>query len=320
MSQVTKTILWAIIPAIVAGAFSVAPTIYEQLSQPESHLAYSMTEGPCIGVDGKYRRIFSIRIVNSGKTILKHVVGQVLLQSGGIEGFNILEETGLKHKSASNDSVISLEIEILHPGEDLTVSAMILSSVADESPTFTLRSDEVLGSVDSLNMDEEPGRLDSIGAILAGGSVFLMTILSFKIARRRIMGYGHKREDIVFHILVKLGLTSLSNELKFLDRRITYLRTSDVLLSHGLNGTDQDREAAIAGLKCILLINNISDDSIVIVIDNLKTLEGDSFSSDEVRAIREGSVTIGDAGLIRTRVAEFVRDPAMYQNSSSGEV
>lgn len=70
MSDFKKVILYAIIPAIIAGLFAVIPKIYDEINEPKALLGYSIIQGPSLGVDGVNKSIVTIQTRNLGKKVL----------------------------------------------------------------------------------------------------------------------------------------------------------------------------------------------------------------------------------------------------------
>lgn len=310
MSQTKKMLLFAIIPAIIAGLFAIAPKAFDIITKPKALLEYDMSISPGLEGINQFRKILSINVQNTGKKSLNGVLSEVVIDSGVIEASKIHEESSLKPKISKSDNTLCVEVKTLHPSESYTISAMLLLDDDKSEPKFNLRSDEILGVRKEVETEKSKGKMDIKGSVLSGVSVFLMAAI-FLLRSRGKIG-GHDREDIVFYILVRLGLYSLSKEIRFSKDSITYLRTSDVLLSHGLHGDDSDKKTAVMALKCLLLVKNMAEASQKIIIGNLKVLEGDAFQTEAIKKIRKKSVYVQKADSIREEIGSFINDPDSF--------
>ena len=85
MMSKKQILLIAIIPALVAGAFSIAPKLYDEFSRPQANLIYKISTGPDLQTGSSNQRIYSISISNIGKKILTDIVGALQLSGGSIK-------------------------------------------------------------------------------------------------------------------------------------------------------------------------------------------------------------------------------------------
>ena len=80
---------------------------------------------------------------------------------------------------------------------------------------------------------------------------------------------------------------------------------ADILLSQGCK-RDALKDSSAKALKCLLLIKNIAKISQDVIVNNLKLLEKESFSSDEISLLRSKSVDIDNVFEIRNRIEIFL--------------
>ena len=192
---------------------------------------------------------------------------------------------------------------------------MLLLTDEKTKPKFNLRSDDILGAKKVVETEKSKGKQAIFGSVLSGVSVFLMAGLL--LFRRKGLFSGHEREDVVFYILVRIGLHNLAETTIFPKDSITYLRTSDVLLSYGLHGDAADKDVAVKALKCLLLVKNMAEESRKIIIGNVKVLEGDTFSPENIDKLMAKSINVEEADLIRDLIGEFISDPDAFLNMNS---
>lgn len=316
MTTLQKALLFAVLPALIAGVFSIAPKVYDIVAEPTASLTYRLTAGPELGAADGYRKIVSAVISNTGKKPLSELKASLELPQGRVERHRVLESSGLAPSVQTGDQAVIVSFPILHPGESLTVAAMVLVPEPLIEPKFVLRSREVLGAtaVDPPARGEK--QLDWAGAALAAISVFAMsTALMFKLRGGGLLFGPGSKQDALFYIMGRVGLDSIGDEMRLADSRITFLRMADILLSHGLRSSNQEKEKAITGLKALLLIHDMAQISREIVIANLKTLAGNDFTDDMVESLRERAVSIDDVLELRRRVGALVADEVAFLGS-----
>lgn len=310
MSNLKKLLLYAIVPAIIAGSFSIAPKLYDIVTEPNAKLTFSVTRGPELESGGQYRRITSVRVVNSGKKALHHVQSEFNLPLGNFESFRLQESSGLRPNIKESKTAISVEINTLHPREDFTMVAMELIPDLKTVAKFHLRSDEVLGSHEVA--PEKNKYLDIFGALLSGMSVFLMVVI---LSRKRSFLFRPEREDNIFYLLMRLGITEITEKIKFSSAPLTYLRSADILLELGSRGDEETREKCIKALKCLLLIGNIAPSSLNVIEGNIQRLSGNSYSPDEIKAIKKHATSIFKASSIREKIDNYITNPEPFTST-----
>lgn len=308
MSSVNKLILYAIIPALIAGLFSIAPKLYDIATEPNAKLTYTVTRGPDLESKGQYRRITSVRVLNSGKKALHNVQAEIKLPFGSFESFRVQESSGLRPNIRESKNAISTEIDTLHPREDLTVVAMELIPDVNTVAQFRLRSDEVLGEQEFWSGGKKKP-LELFGGILSGISVFLTVVLLWL---KRYISFTPEREDHLFYLLMRQGLTEITDKIKFSKDPVTYLRTADILLDLGLRGDDETRGKCLRALKCLLLIGDIAPSSRKVVEENIQKLSGKSYSSEEVASIKKHATSRLDSSKARETIDKYISSPESF--------
>src|SRR5574340_464365 len=126
MESWKKVILFAIIPALIAGIFSIAPKAYDIFMQPKANLEYKITDGPGLELSGKWRKVVSVKNTNSGKLTLKNLQSELIVKNGIIEASTVKDNVGLHPTISTNQSKVDVKINNLHPNENFSVSAMVL--------------------------------------------------------------------------------------------------------------------------------------------------------------------------------------------------
>lgn len=314
-----KVLIYAITPAVIAGLFSIAPKLYDIIVEPTAELTYAISSGPELEEPNGYRKIISIEITNSGKKPLSNIAANLQLDKGKIDTHKVQEESGLNPSIKAKEKEVAIEIGTLHQNESFTVSAMLFAPTEGASPNFTLRSKETLGKQFVIEPDKRERKLDLIGAILASISVFVMatTVMVRRKPLFSILTGG--KQDVLFYIAARLNLPAISNEMRLIDTRLTYLRMADILMAHGLITSAEDRENTVKALKCLLLVSGIAETSLAIVTNNIKTLEGEDYSDEEIELLRNKAVSVDDQLVIRDLINKYIENDLAFLTNPANE-
>jgi len=318
LTTLQKALLFAILPALIAGAFSIAPKVYDVVVEPTASLTYRLAAGPELGAPDGYRKILSVVISNTGKKPLSEIKASLDLPQGRIERHRVVETSGLAPAVEAGDQSVTVSFPVLHPGENLTLAAMVLLPQPAVEPKFLLRSREILGTAATDPPMGRDTKLDLVGAVLAAASVFLMSLLFMLRLRGGALPFGSgSKQDALFYIAGRLGLTPISDEMRLADAQLTFLRMADILLSHGLHSQGSEREKAILGLKALLLVRDMAGVSKEIVITNLKTLEGSFFAEEIVAALRAKAVNMDEVLELRRRIDALISNETVFLTAKS---
>lgn len=309
MTNFKKSILYAIIPALIAGLFSISPKLYDLITEKKAELTYKITDGPALEDGNFFKKIYSINILNNGKKSLTNIQAE-LLTDGKIEKTQILDLSGLKPAINEKDNALLIQIAKIHPTESLGISAMLQIPEKSKTIKFNLRSDEVVGmQSDPTDEKEDKSRKkDILGAILSSLSVFIMIFLVSKdrmpFFKNLILERDAEREDELYYIATKLNIPDLKDEIYRANNNLSYLRTSDFILQKG-NSDDGQKIKCITALKCLLLINYMAPLSKTIIIRNLKELDPD-IEEKTINEIREISKKISGSIELRDEIDKLI--------------
>ncbi|AFT74514.1 hypothetical protein [Alteromonas macleodii] len=310
MTEWKKVFLYAIAPALIAGVFAVSPKLYDELTEPKAVLEYSVNRGPIIRSDEAYKSIYAIDVINNGKRPLSNVHASIK-SKGNIEAINTYESTGLSPKISSP----GITVETLHPGESFTISLMLVTRDEDNSIDFILRSKESLGSEIKPVDAKKDKKLDIASALAAGSSVFAMA-LYFMLRLRGSGSIGailtSEKSNILFYIAAKFGFDKILDHYGVEDGSVTYLRFGDILYSIGENGSPEVKRKAIIALKSMLLNSTMAGISKQCIIRNIKALEGDEFSDEELTLLNEKSCDASELIKIRGLIDEYSASPSAF--------
>lgn len=303
-----KIALYAIAPALIAGLFSVAPKLYDILTDPKAELTYQQITGPELQGSVGFQKIISVVIENSGKRSLSNVFASVSIVGGKIEAQKIDETSGLKPISTVSSGETSLILPKLHPGEKFTISALGLSDRQGVASRVVVRSDEVLGAEKVDTSKKGSWATPFLSSLLTVISVFLMALVYLKMTIRgktNIAWLGISKPDVIFYIAAKLGIPEIINMISTDISDMTYRRFADLLLAYG-NESAHSVKAEV-GLICLLLVNDMNALSAEIVVSNLKALMRSNFNPDIVLKAKEIGKELKSDMSLREGIDEIVR-------------
>jgi hypothetical protein len=312
MGNLRKSWLYLILPAVIAGLFGITPKIYDIMSEPNAKLTYTITRSPELQTVQEFRRIVAITVVNAGKKALHKTHLELSLLAGTIESSRMQASQGLLSQiTKEGQRKISVDIPTMHPSEKITIVAMLKLTTPDAPEEVALRSEEILG-VEQRGLDDNVWRgysryRDSIGALLSAISVFVMALI---IKKKGILYSYNDREDIIYYILMRVGLRSISDHLRFSDAPLTYIRTADILLDLGLNNDNETKNKCAMALKCLLFVSRITSTSRKEIERNISILLGSSYSQSEVDRIKSKNQSMSDAIEIRNCIDEYINTSA----------
>jgi hypothetical protein len=200
--EIKQVILYAIVPALIAGFFSIAPKIYEVLLEPKAALSYLLVSGPQIEVENALQQVISVKITNSGKRPLTLIKAELSVDGGSVAAQKITNASGLSLQSTKTEDRVILTTAKLHPGEEFSISALLKTSKQSIDPKISLRSDEVLGAVE-VPASPDLDFLDlAKSAGLATASVFAMAIFALRRVKRSILSV---KSDAIFYIAHRIA-------------------------------------------------------------------------------------------------------------------
>lgn len=284
-SNIGRILLFVLGPALVAGIFSVAPKIYDEVTKTRTELTYSIFSGPAVPVPNGYRRIFAVSLQDSGKSALSDVNIEITVLRGEIEILELDKNMLRPSKTSGNPTVIS--IKRMLPTDGLTASIMTMSPTSDSALEINARSNEVVGvPMESIKKGREFGFLDILFPFLAVGA---MAIFYLTIRRRGELDISEEpieRVEIVLYILMLSGVTPALRGLSLAGREIRYAHLADILLTIALRGDPDKRQKCVNGLRSLLLVGAMVERSARKVRQNLNLL-GVSFSDADFDAIRQ---------------------------------
>lgn len=309
--KIKKLLLYSITPALIAGAFSIAPKLYDILTAPRAELTYERTMGPSLTSGSQHEQIALVTVKNTGTRSLTNVMSLITPQQGKIEAFQLNKDSALNTSSEITTNGILTKAPTLLPGEQFSVSLMLNSSPSEQTALIVVaRSEQVLGSAAHLNPIDKSQASEYLGSALAALSVFVMS-LAFIVRKTIRPMISHNKEDALYYLFTKLDLAETSNRLQ-LNSDTTYLRSADFLLSYGLKSNDKERQKSINGLKCLLLISNIATTSEEIIMRNIKMLEGTGFSENEIASLKSIATPVSEPMRLRENIDQFLAAPTKF--------
>jgi hypothetical protein len=287
-----NALIIALIGAVITAVATIAPKVYDIVTEPKDLLTYSLSTSPGISEPTGTRHIVVVSVKNQGKKPLAKVFGRLLADSGQIEAFKVVDPSSISSHSAPNSSEMDINVDRMLPGDMITLSAMVSFGQSDGVPTFRLRSDDIVGVLQTDAASSPNDKNIVTTTFVAALAMFVSTIavFMFRMSSGRtvfssLAGDGDEdRTDFLNYMAIRLGLYDLATELRHLPPNLTYRSASDMLLALGKQATDKG--TALKGLKCILLVSNIAETSISAIQKNISDLQGTPYSDAEVANVR----------------------------------
>mgnify|MGYP000882118176 CR=1 FL=1 len=90
-----QLLLYAIVPALVAGLFSIAPKVYEVIFETKASLDYVLSTGPQITADGAVQQVVSVRVSNAGKKPLTSITAELSVPGATLLATSVENTSGL---------------------------------------------------------------------------------------------------------------------------------------------------------------------------------------------------------------------------------
>jgi len=184
---------------------------------------------------------------------------------------------------------------------------------------FVLRSKETLGTVFKPNDAGKTKKLDLFSGIASAMSVFVMALyFMLRVRGGKSLGpFSTHKSDILFYIAAKYGFIDIVKQFGISEGNVTYLRFSDMLYAAALSGESDVRKKAIMALKSMLLIETMAETSRRLIIRNIKHLEDDGFSNEEIVLLKKRASSVSNLIELRDSVDEYTNSPAVFLTSEA---
>lgn len=306
-----KAIALAIVPALIAGLFSVAPKIYELATQPRARLTYTSDLGLPVAADGRFIRTYSATIENSGRKPLTLLKIEITLDAGQIQNHSVRASPGLDVDARSGDQLLRVSAERLHEGDSVSLGLVIVADTAEIDPVFSARTIETVAEATEDRRNESDPQLILWGGLLSAASVFVMaSLLLLRVLPARnlfgvVVGPTFKPDAIRYIFLRVANQGAFREAASRITSGTSYLEAGDMFYGIGSAGDAEARSRACAGLKCLLLVKDLADHSMTAILNSLKNL-GSELNDADIEQLRARAVIIDDVVSFRQEVDVFV--------------
>ena len=105
-----QLLLYAILPALVAGLFSIAPKVYEVLFETNAILHYALSTGPSITSDGAVQQVVSVRVSNAGKKPLTSITAELSVLGATLLAASVENSSGLAIEQKKTDTKVLVQL------------------------------------------------------------------------------------------------------------------------------------------------------------------------------------------------------------------
>ncbi len=286
-----KVVAWIalVLPALLAGIFSLIPNIFERFTSPEAELSYSFISSPPIRTPTGYSRIFSLTIENSGTTRITGVEANISVSGGAIDRISIGDSAGDRPITGTTEDSGRMTVRTMFPKEKIGVIALATSNNPGSRPSISVRSDQALGQPQPVSDGNETKNAPKLAAILAALGAFLATMaayLTFKLQKNgdslllgqiysqsKLLDVVDRKEAIMF-IADLVNFPPLTARLTQLNYDIMYVQFSDILAEFAYVSNKDLSKRMVAGLNAILLVPYIHDTTRKVIEDYIVKLGG----------------------------------------------
>jgi len=313
----------AMIAAVVAGAIALVPWAFDLVTKRGSSLVYSVNSGPSVFSQGSYKKIMVLNVKNDGAGSVKNVFAQLSLSSGSIEQWEKQIPPGLR---ATEDIILNnyeIEVETLNEGESFQVSFLLTLQGRNIEPQFSVRGDEVIAKLSDDKIEADKSALPKI--YVAAGTAFAVLVVimaTFRISSRgssalEILSSRSDTElhrDILAYIFQRTSLPTMAHLVRRYGGELTFRGAADAVFAQGLSQNKKERQPYITALKCILLVENIADESLEIITRSLRNLD-DTIQEDEITAIRSQSKRYSDGLTLRQNIDDLITKETEYSET-----
>jgi hypothetical protein len=237
-----------ILPAVLAGVFSLIPNLFERFTSPEAALSYSLISSPSIRTTTGYSRIFSLTIENSGTTRITGVEANLSLAGGLIERMSIGDSSGDRPQIGTAEDGGRMTVRSMFPKERIAVTALATSGNPATKPAISVRSDQTLGSPSAARDNDEASKTSRWTAILAALGALIATaagFFAFRSTKESLSGTSFyslndrtflmdrdpivDREEVLMFIADLVGSQFLTERLIKLEYKCKYVQFADML-------------------------------------------------------------------------------------------
>jgi hypothetical protein len=225
-----NALLFAIIPAVLAGIFSLAPKFYEEIQKSRPDLRYQLSSGPQISQGGQQKRIFNVQMRNGGTEKTSNVTLLVSAR-GFIEAASGTKTRGLDDVFLKGRQSVEIKVKTLFPNDKYTLSVLLSSPTIIPDPVVTLRSDQLIGKPESEGGDDRASSWFDF--VLAGSAtlvaiiVYILLLITSRKYIRRVLkdlpvSKGPSRGGIIASVALKTGHTDLIDRFSVQNDQIHY--------------------------------------------------------------------------------------------------
>lgn len=272
-------LLYAILPALIAGLFAVAPKFYEIIFETKASLEYELSTGPQITAEGTVQQVISVKVSNSGKKPLTTISAELSVPGATLVASSVENGSGLAIEQKKTDGKVLVQLPRALPGETFSISVLVKSTAPSILPAFVVRSDEVLGRSAESAIPKDNFKLTLLTALSAALSVLGMAIFGLRKVEKVVMP---SKRTAIMYITLSCQNESLTAAVQNEGEKISYMQLADMLVAYG-RVSENTKKRAISGLMCLHAIERMAEVSRSVVTRNLKTLL-DSAETAEVKA------------------------------------
>lgn len=301
---------WLIIlvPTLITALAGISPVAFDYYMKWGGDLNFESVTSPSIRSGNDTRRVFSISVRNTGRTKLTRVKLLISPVAERVDEFSVGDRLNIVDRKEIVDGNIVAELRLMHPSEEFSISAMMISSPSGtmSDPIITLRSDETLGYERSKAPDSRPSKLVALSTALASSVVAVMS--AFMLFTKRHFGRNVGRRESMIYVARLLDLDSIEKVVTNSSPSLTYQEFGSLALAAGLVAPLEVKANVVIALKAILLCPEMASESRKSVEHALRVLGQEDNIEAVLKGLKDESQSIRDVHQYREAVNKICCD------------
>lgn len=273
-----------LVPALIAGLFAFAPTIYQKVTEPKINFNYSISQGPVIQDNTFFKKIIVVTVNNDGQKKINNINGQIVFDAGLIKAYSFKDTNLLTPHITNNTKNICFTIQSMLPSDSISLSLLVEATNENPDLDISIRSDEILAIENTKNISKPINSTSILSAFLASLSVLLMSLVATrsKLFKKNVLSLlRNNKNDLLFYLSTLLQDDDISDAV-MQNETISYMRMSDLIYR---NYKVTQNENYKKGQFCLFIIKEMADVSKTIVKSNLSKMDLPVISSDDEKRI-----------------------------------
>jgi hypothetical protein len=274
-----------LLTGLISAVFTVAAGyLTYRLTNREPKLQYDLSEGPPLSSVGLTRRIYVLRVSNTGRREVEEVFIGISLSGGTFADIALARSAGFQMTENRDSSSYQLRAPFLNPRDTVAIS-FLSASASSVMPDIAVRGRGVLGQErKQAGERSDENILPVLFTAAFGGLGAMVGILTLVKGLRRppsleVSGrVTTEREDrryIIAYAFGRAGLTDLGIRITFGGPTITYRAAADLLFL-GAEAGNYPKANVVAAVTAMLTVPWLNAETRILMQRGLRALGVDA--------------------------------------------